>query len=406
MNIKLFKEFNKYLNVFEEDENEREINVYNFKNCVPCGHNLYYPNVLLNSKDNGLILPVLERTMSLNIGTIYENNNMKYEYIDQIITNNNKCPLFFFIYNTDTYFHFLYDTLPYLITFFKLKQSIFDLKLLMQFPNKQRNKLYPFVLEFLEILNINQDDLVFVDNHTSYDNIYISTSYTHDINSNAPPRKEIYLFYQNMTNYVLNNYNLNIIIPKKIYVSRRTWKHNDFTNIGTNYTTRRKLINEDALVEKLINEGYQEVFTEKLTTIEKILYFSNASHVVGAIGGGISNVLFSPNSTVLEAIISPTFLLVNMRFKYSIECVNVHYNHNTTHIEKGEFKTYMRVKTKDNKIIGEIEQIYDNKLLVSYNDGSNTGWNSQNIFNKIELDIKDVDKLDDGLNSCWELIIL
>lgn len=406
MNIKLFNEFNKYLNIFEPDENEREINAYNFKNCVPCGHNLYYPNVLLNSKDNGLILPILERTMSLNIGTIYEKNNMKYEYIDQIITNNNKCPLFFFIYNTDNYFHFLYDTLPYLITFFKLKQSIFDLKLLMQFPNKQRNKLYPFVLEFLEILNINQNDIVFVDKNTSYDNIYISTSYTHDINSNAPPRREIYPFYQNITNTVLNNYNLNIIIPKKIYVSRRTWKHNDFSNIGTNYTTRRKLINEDALVEKLINEGYQEVFTEKLTTIEKILYFANASHVVGAISGGISNVLFSPKSTVLEAIISPTFLPVNTRVKYSLECVNVNYNHNTTHIEKGEFKTYMRVKTKDNKIIGEIEQIYDNKLLVLYNDGSITGWNSQNIYNKIELDINDVVKLDDGLNSCWELIIL
>jgi len=74
---------------------------------------------------------------------------------------------------------------------------------------------------------------------------------------------------------------------------------------------------------------------------------------------------------------------------------------NTKHIEDTEFKTYMRVKTKDNKIIGEIEKIYDNKLLISYTDGSNTGWNSQNDYKKIELFINDVEKLDNGLNSPW-----
>ena len=69
--------------------------------------------------------------------------------------------------------------------------------------------------------------------------------------------------------------------------------------------------------------------------------------------------------------------------------------------EYTEFKTYMRVKTKDGKIIGEIENIYDNKLLVSYTDGSNTGWNSQNDYKKMELSINDVEKLDNGLNSPW-----
>jgi hypothetical protein len=33
-------------------------------------------------------------------------------------------------------------------------------------------------------------------------------------------------------------------------------------------------VNEDELVEKLKTEGYEEIFTEKLTTIEKILYLS------------------------------------------------------------------------------------------------------------------------------------
>ena len=65
----------------------------------------------------------------------------------------------------------------------------------------------------------------------------------------------------------------------------------------------------------------------------------------------------------------------------------------------------MRVKTKDSLIVGEIEKIYDNKLLVSYTtDSSNTGWNSQNIYKQIELEVEDVIKLDKGLNSPWILI--
>jgi hypothetical protein len=273
----------------------------------------------------------------------------------------------------------------------------------MQFPNEQKKEFYPFVLEFLEILNILNDDIVIVDEYTEYKEIYVSTSYTHDFDSNLPPRKEIYDFYQNIVKHVKEKYTLDKETPKKIYISRRTWLHNDFSNIGTNYTTRRRLVNEDELVEKLFSQGFVEVFTENLSTIEKIMYFANATHVVGAIGGGISNVLFSPKITKLEAIVSPTFLDVNFRFKYSIDCVDVNYNYNTEHVEKTEFKTYMRVKTKDGNIVGEIEKIYDNKLLVSYTDGSNTGWNAQNEYKQVELNMGDVEKLDNGLNSPWRI---
>ena len=404
MNIRSFKDFDKYMNIFKPDENKREINIYKYDNCIPCGHNLYYPNVLLNNADNGLIMPLIERTMSLGPETIYEKSNMSFDYKSKKINTIYNNPVFFFVYNTDNYYHYIYDTLPYLISFLKLKLQIPEVKLLMQLPNEQKNTFYPFVIEFLEILNIYQNDIVLIDDNTIYNTIYISTSYTHDIDSNLPPRKEIYSFYQDIVNIVKEKYSLDYNSPSKIYISRRTWLHNDFSNIGTNYTTRRRLVNEDELVERLKCDGFTEVFTEKLTTTERILYFSNATHVVGAIGGGISNVLFSPKTTKLEAIISPTFLEVNKRFCYSLDCVDVFYNYNTIHIEDGDFKIYMRVKTKDNKIIGEIEKIYDDKLLVSYTDGSNTGWNSQNTFKQIELYKNEVTKLDNGLNSAWKLM--
>lgn len=403
MKIDLFKKLSIFKNIFKTDSNNREINIYKVHNTNLTGHSLFYPNVLLKTT-NSLILPLLEKTMSLKSGTIYEKLNMEYEYQENIISSEIDVPLFFFVYNTDNYFHFIYDTLPYLISYLELKKEIPTLKLLMQYPNPQKKELYRFVIEFLEILNITKNDIIIADKNTNYNEIYISTSYTHDIDSNFPPRKEIFDFYKQIVNIVNKNYKP-IKTPKKIYISRRTWLHNDFSNIGTNYTTRRRLVNEDELVDKLVKKGYKEIFAEKLTTIEKIQYFSNATHVIGAIGGGLANVLFSKKDTKLKAIISPTFLDVNNRFKFCLDCVDVEYDMRTKHVENTEFKTYMRVKTLDGLIVGEIEKIHDNKILVSYTDGSNTGWNSQSKYKKIELNINNVEKLDEGLNSPWKLYL-
>ena len=362
MLIKIFKEFDVYKNIFPIDENGRKIDLYKFENCLFTGLNLYYPNLLIKTEKK-LVLPLLERTMSLKTGTIYEKQDMIFYYIKKESHHVCDTPLVFFIYNTDNYFHFLYDSLPYLISYLHLKTDIPELKLLMQYPNEQKKEFYPFINELLEILNILKEDIVMVNDTTIYNEIYVSTSYTHDIDSNLPPRKEIYEFYQNMVSSVKAKYiSVNVSTPKKIYVSRRTWLHNDFSNIGTNYTTRRKLVNENELVEKLKGEGFTEVFTEKLTTIEKILYFANATHVVGAIGGGISNVLFSPKTTKLDALVSPTFLDVNGRFKYSLDCVDVNYNFNTEHIEKTKFKTYMRVKTKDGNMLEKLKKY----MIINY----------------------------------------
>jgi capsular polysaccharide biosynthesis protein len=399
MKIDIFKSASCFKNIFPKDDNNREINVYKFDDVQVTGKNLFYPNMLLKTRDQ-LILPLLEKTMSLKIETIYQTQNMEYEYHEADFTRVINEPLFFFVYNTDNYYHFIYDTLPYLISYFELKKNIPNLKLLMQHPNAQKKELYRFVIEFLEILDISKNDIRIANSNYLYNEIYISTSYTHDIDSNLPPRKEIFCFYKKIVDIVKNSFPV-IETPKKIYVSRRSWIHNDWSNIGTNYTERRKFTNEDDLVKKLIIKGYQEVFTENLTTIEKIQYFANATNVVGAIGGGIANVLFSSESTNLLAIVSPTFLQVNMRFKYCLDCVNVSYDNNTKHTDTSEFKTYMRVKTKHDNIIGEIKAIHDNKLFVSVTDRTNIAWNAQNNYKQIELSFDEVEKLDDGLNSPW-----
>jgi len=77
MEILPFKNFNFSKNVFPIDENGRKIDIYKFEICECTGLNLYYPNLLIKTRGN-LILPLLERTMSLNIGTIYDNTTYNH----------------------------------------------------------------------------------------------------------------------------------------------------------------------------------------------------------------------------------------------------------------------------------------------------------------------------------------
>jgi hypothetical protein len=60
----------------------------------------------------------------------------------------------------------------------------------------------------------------------------------------------------------------------------------------------------------------------------------------------------------------------------------------------------MRVKTNTG-IVGEIEDIIDDKLKIIYTDKKIAGWNSQLNLNNIIVDMIDCEKLDDGLNSPW-----
>ena len=67
--------------------------------------------------------------------------------------------------------------------------------------------------------------------------------------------------------------------PEKIYISRRTWLHNDTSNIGTNYTERRRGVNEDQVARLFSMHDSTEVFCENLTMSEKIGMFRNAKYI-------------------------------------------------------------------------------------------------------------------------------
>lgn len=404
--INSFKNIN--FNIIKNiDDTERNIGYSIFNNVILTGRNTFYPNTLLLS-NNILISPYDEKIMSLNKDSFYDDNMFDLSLVINIIEKKISEPVFFFIYNFDNYYHFLYDTLPYLYLYLELKKNINNLKLLVNYPNKNMNNFYKFNNELLsKIIDLN--DLIIHDTNNVYDIIYVSSSLTHGGYSNNPPRKEIYNIY----NIIKNNINYNNIDDKykcikKIYISRRTWINKDVSNIGTNYTTRRKMINEDLLVSNLTNSyGFNEIFCENLTTDEKIYLFSNADIICGSIGGGMANLLFSNSNTKSIIINTPYFLEINYRFKYSMENTNyIYFNDVNTFYNNNKISLYSRCKiitTKYNNIyynkIGEITNIIDNNYYINLSDNDVAGFNNSLEFNNVIFNIDDFILLDKGLNS-------
>ena len=381
--------------VFPKSDKFNEINIHVLNDVVFTGSSLCYPNLVLYSNlDNTFYQPLEESTMSLrNVDSTHKINH-KVENTSKTYND----PVFYFIYNTDNYYHFIYDTLPYLISYKKLKSVTKNLKLLMHYSHG--DKFYKFVTEFLEILKIDESDVVILNKDTMYSHVYISSTYTYGSDPKQQPRTEIYDLYKEIVENV-KELNIKKQFPKKFYISRRSWIHNDFSNIGTNYTTRRKCENENELVDLLKSQGYEEIFTEKLSTVDKILLFNNAEAIVSAIGGGRVNVLFSKPLCKLITLVSPTFLDVNYRFTYSLNKVNAYYFWDTKHTESSEFKQFMRVQSEN--VVGEIEEVLNDEILVKYSDEKITGWNASMTYKTMLLKKEKCKKLDNGLNCSWSL---
>ena len=391
--------------IAKKDENGRDIKLFTFNNTFFTGNSEYYPDILFNVENQpDLILPIKEMSMSLNKKSYYEETGLKYieknenEDYDKINDE-----VYFFIYNTSNYYHFIYDTLPHLYLYLKLKERNKNLKLLINF-NKNQNNILPFVIEVYQLLNITDKDIIIHNKKNKYKKVYLSNSFTHDGLSNLPPRKEIYEIYDKLIKNSLIDYKSDNKYDK-IYISRRTWMNKHTNNIGTDYTTRRKLTNENELVDKLVNLGFIEIFGENYSMKEKIQIFNSAKYVIGAIGGTITSTVFCSKNCKIITMVSPCFLDINYRMKYLLK--NSDFVYGKLDCKEGEIPKNVRVKiTNPNhdyyNCICEIVEKIDDKYLL--NVGNNyISFNNDDKFKQILLDENNFVKLDNGINSPWKI---
>jgi hypothetical protein len=412
MEIKTIDEIKDFVEI-EKTIDERNIRLYFVKNILLTGYSSHYPDILFKeAAKNYLLLPIKEMCMSLNKKSYYEENGLKFDYKESIPLNINYIifDVYFFIYNTENYYHFIYDTLPYLYCFLKLKEKNKNIKLLMNY-NKNKNYFLPFVKESLELLNIKDNDILIHDNNNIYSNLYFSNSLTHDNLSNNPPRKEIFEIYKIMIENAKKNItNFFSFKHDNIYISRRTWINEKQTdNIGTNYTTKRKLMNEDELVDNLKKKDFIEIFGENYSMTEKILLFNNAQTIIGAIGGTICNCVFCNDKCKIVSIVSPDFLNINFRMKYLFNNNVILFNDTYLDCKDGEIPLYVRIEITDEKSsfyknLGEIEKIENNKYIINLSKNF-IGWNTYEQYDKILLYKEQFKTLDNGINSPWKIDI-
>lgn len=351
----------------------------------------FYPRCKINGSN-----PYDEKIMSMPSVITQSNIN------ESITLNNNneliKGNYFFFIFNFDNYYHFLYDTLPYLYFYFAASCSNSDLKLLIP----ANHKFLPFQLEMLKILGLNEENLVRAEDNKFYQNIIIPTSLTHGHDSSnsscsncAPEEEAVYIW--NLLKRSINPKS-QLEEKRKIYISRRSHLHQNTENIGTNYTTRRRCINEDEVVDLFCSHGYTEIFTENLSTEEKIHLFANATHVAGFIGGGLANLLFSNSDTIVGCIETPEFLKINQRFIHSMNHTKIKYLPITKHAPfEGPWPLYTRVKI--NEQIGEITKWDGSKYSINVATKPVAGFSLAETFTEVIADPEELEPIDGGLNS-------
>lgn len=370
-------------------------------NVLLTGRNIHYPNCLLYT-DNILVNPYDERVMSLQKNSFYDNDEWEFSEQSTLQATYEK-PCFFFVYNVDNYYHYLYDSLPMLYAYFRLKEIYPDLELLLQTSHPTKKNLSPFVTEFLTALGISS--FHFAQQNTVYTKLFVTSSLTHGDHSNSLPSPQAYEIWQKLQAH--NQYTL----PKRFYISRRSWIHGRTDNIGTNYTVRRKCVNEDAVVELLKTFGFEELFTELLTTDEKISLFQNAECVVGIIGGGMANLLLSPRSTKSLCITTPYFLEINKRFEHSMNHTHIVYSGcaEHTHVDWA-FKPFSRVQVKGSSgpyegCIGEVEEKLEKMYTVALSLNDVAGFSQDFQFEKHTFYEDHLFAIDKGLNSPFEIDI-
>ena len=98
------------------------------------------------------------------------------------------------------------------------------------------------------------------------------------------------------------------VLPKR----PREKKNRIFISRGEDWRNsrnqRRRLLNEDAIFDKLRNFGFNRYRLENFSIEEQIALFYDAEFVVGAHGAGLSNTIFSKEIGVLELFASDSIL--------------------------------------------------------------------------------------------------
>ena len=363
--------------LLENDMNNRDIKIHRLEECVPSGVGVQYPNVIFKSTSK-LFYPLQDENVRSTFINTYEKDQMMYKFRRQTIRKKLNDSVFYFIYNMENYFCFLYDAVPYLHSFLELRKQQPRIKLLMQYSDVENKTFKSYVMPILELLGITQKDIVMLSSETKYRRIYISSSYTHDEGYHDEPRAEIFKLYKKISDAAYEKLKNNLpVLPKKIFVSEHKNMTDKFAKMAEPKPYIRKFTNETDFIEYTNQKKCKEIFVEDTTfsLLEKIIMFSKADVVIGQMGETVANALFSPSTTRFISIVTPTYLIRFPRFRYCYKNTDIKYFTKTEQVETSKFKTYMKVQKKTDVygIIATVTEVVNEQTSkIEYIDENGT----------------------------------
>lgn len=397
-----------YTTLFENDEKNRDIKIFRLDECISCGTFDSYPNIVFKKRKE-TYYPLQDKNIRSTFKNVYEENHMMLDYKQKVqLKRKVNESVFYFIYNTQNLFCFLYDAVPYLISYMKLKSNFPTLKLLMQYCDTENKTFQPFVWPILNLLGIKKTDVKMLDGETRYRKIYISSSYTHDEGYHDVPRKEIYSFYKKISDAAAEKIKSDIpTLPKKIYASTHKNMQEKFEKMSRqpeNYA-RRYFTNEKEFIEEYtVKNKFKEVFQDssEYTILQKIVMFSRAESVIGQLGENLALALFCPKTTKLILIVTPVYLFTFPRLRYCYNHTNHKYFTKTEQIEETTFKLYMKVqsKTEIDNIVATVTTTNNttDRISIEYTD-------VEGNFKQENVDSDNYIKIDEGVDSPWKINI-
>ena len=168
------------------------------------------------------------------------------------------------------------------------------------------------------------------------------------INRESGVNKEAYTYLKKIfLQYIINN-KFNKKYSKYIYISRE----------DSNY---RKIINEDVLFCYLEKKGFEKIVMSKLTLLEQMSIFYNASIVISIHGAQLTNILFcNENVKIIEIVskkmsnllhyedISKTFNLNYNRYESVIETKTDSYDSDLVVLNIESFEKYLNIDNTNN----------------------------------------------------------
>lgn len=186
------------------------------------------------------------------------------------------------------YTHWFTEIFPKIIPYFEIKNEDESLKIVVE------ESISNYQLEMLNLVGVADNDIIKKPVHQKLnaDLIYLISPpgliYLHD--------KVFWLYDKMLTNLdvskVRDEYK---DIGSKIFISRK----------GLAY--KRSLLNISSLQQKANEFGFNAIIPEEMNIHEKMFVFSNASHVIGEAGGGLSNIVFSKPQTRVMTMSSDAF---------------------------------------------------------------------------------------------------